>query len=237
MSVTREDLAAWADGELTGARGAEVEAAIAADPALARQVAAHRELKAALGAHYAPILEQKLPERLTAPLASRSEQGAVDFTAAKERREARFRIPRWSYIAAPALAATLALALFIPRGGEGPVGAPYADAQLAGVLDNRLVAEQSPNDETRVLVSFRDETGAYCRAFSGTETGGIACRDETGWRLEALGAGSEGGATEYRQAGASAAELMARAQEMAAGPALDAEAEAEARESGWLEAN
>ena len=42
MSVRREELAAYADGELDAAREAEVATAVAADPALAREVEAHR---------------------------------------------------------------------------------------------------------------------------------------------------------------------------------------------------
>ena len=42
MSVTPEELAAFADGELDPAREAEVATAIAAAPTLAEQVRAHR---------------------------------------------------------------------------------------------------------------------------------------------------------------------------------------------------
>ena len=62
---------------------------------------------------------------------------------------------------------------------------------------------------------------------------GMACRDAQGWKLEALGEGAAGARTEYRMAGADAGAIMARAQSMADGPALDAEAEAEARATGW----
>lgn len=84
-------------------------------------------------------------------------------------------------------------------------------------------------------MSFRSDDAEYCRAFSGSEGGGIACRDEAGWKLEPLGEGTKASETEYRMAGARAGdgEILALAQELAAGPALDAEAEAAAREAGW----
>ena len=80
MSVTREELAAFADGELDPARADEVAAAVEADPALAEQVRAHRALKARLSAHFAPIMEAPLPESLAAPLQPK----VVDFAAARE---------------------------------------------------------------------------------------------------------------------------------------------------------
>ena len=51
MKVTPEDIAAFADGELSGDREAEIAAAVAADPALAEQVERHKAMKSMLGAH------------------------------------------------------------------------------------------------------------------------------------------------------------------------------------------
>jgi hypothetical protein len=229
MTISQEDIAAYVDGELSSEREAEVAAAVAADPELQRQVDAHRALRARLSGHFAPIAEEAVPEALAALLTPKPAE-VVDFTAAREKRQARRTLPRWSWIAGPAIAATLALAVFLPRGG-GPEG--YVDAQLAGVLDSQLVAEQQPGADTRILLSFRDGDGDFCRAFSGSEGSGIACRDATGWKLEALGEGSEGAATDYRMAGASEGDILERAQQMADGPALDATAEEEARASGW----
>lgn len=231
MTITPEDIAAFADGELSGEHEAQVAAAIEADPELAQQVARHKSLKAMLAGHYSPVLDQPVPDRLAAMLSRPQPAEVVDFAAARERRESRRRLPHWGWIAGPALAASLALAVFLP--GQGSEAPAYADTQLAGVLDDRLVADQSPGDETRVLLSFRTEEGRYCRAFSASAGGGIACRDEAGWKLEALGEGSEGASTDYRMAGAGDAEILALAQEMAAGPALDAQGEQAAREQGW----
>lgn len=231
MTITPEDIAAFADGELSGEREAQVAAAVKADPQLAQQVERHKALKATLASHYAPVLDQPVPDRLAAMLAEPYQAEVVDFAAAREKRESRRRLPHWGWIAGPALAASLALAVFLPRqGGEAPT---YADTQLAAVLDHRLVAGQPQAEETRVLLSFRSEEGRYCRAFSGSAGGGIACHDDEGWKLEAVGKGSEGASTDYRMAGAGDAEILALAQDMAAGPALDAEAEKAARAQGW----
>lgn len=231
MTITREDIAAFADRELSGEREAEIAAAVQADSELASEVDQHRALKAMLAGHYAPVLNQPVPDRLSSMLAAPQEARVMDFAAARERRAVDRRLPRWGWMAGPALAALLALALFLPNSG-GDTQA-YADTQLAAVLEDRLVARQSPSEETRVLISFRSEEGQYCRAFSGSAGGGIACRDKEGWRLEALGEGSEGASTDYRMAGARDGEILALAQEMAAGPALDAEGEKVARARGW----
>jgi hypothetical protein len=222
MTVTREELAAYADGELDAAREAQVAAAVAADPDLKAQIDAHQALKAKLGAHFAPILDAPLPERLTVPLQHRDAE-VIDFAAARNR-----RIARWSWIAAPALAAALALAVFVPRGNDR-----YASGDLAETLDTQLVAAQPADAPTRILLSFRDEAGSYCRAFADEAQSGIACRDADGWRLVTEGEGTAAQASEYRMAGNPAAETLERAQAMAAGPALDAQAERSARARGW----
>lgn len=229
MSVTREELAAFADGELNPERRAEIRRAVEGDPELAREVAAHRALRARLSAHYAPILDESLPESLSAPL--RRQDNVVDLADQRKARSTpKSGIPRWGWIAGPALAASLILALLLPRGSV-PEG--YAGQQVAAALDDQLVATQPADADVHVLLSFRDTSGAYCRAFAAAEEGGIACKDTQGWRMTKRVDGSTIESGEYRQAGNVSARLMAHAQEMANGPALDAEQEAVAKSRLW----
>lgn len=229
MSVTHEELAAFADGELDPQRHAEVELVVAADPELAREVAAHCALRARLSAHFAPILDESVPDRLAEPL--RRHGTVVDLAVHRKARSTpQFGIPRWGWIAGPALAACLFLALLIPR-GSAPEG--YAGKQIATALDDQLVATQPADAPVRVLLSFRDGSGAYCRAFAAPEQGGIACKDSQGWRLVERLDGDDIESGEYRQAGSVSAELMAKAQDMANGSALDADEEAEAKGRLW----
>lgn len=228
MSVTREELAAFADGQLDEPRRAEVAKAVAADPALRAEVAQHRAVRARLAAHFSPILDEPVPERLTALLGGGGPKVA-DFTAARQRRAAR-GIPRWGWIAVPALAASIALAVFLP---SGALSEDYAGPRLAAALDGQLVASQASDAPTRVLLSFRNQRGQFCRAFAGDAQSGIACKDGSGWRLRAGGAGGNVQRGDYRMAGSSASEIMARAQEMADGPALTADEEQAARGKGW----
>ena len=235
MSISPEELAAFADGELAGDDEARVAAAVAADEELARKVENHRALKARLSGHYAPILDQAVPEHLKQMLAGTDKGEAsqpaevVDFAAARERREARRTLPGWG-LTGGAIAAALVAALVFTTGEDARPG--YADAQLASTLDSQLVATQPGDAETRILLSFRNEAGEFCRAYSASEQSGIACRDGEGWRQQAIGEGSESAQTEYRMAG-SESEILEAAQDMASGPALTAEEEAAALEQGW----
>lgn len=232
MNVTEEQIAAFADGELSGDELARVEAAIAADPVLADKVEVHRRLRNTLGVHFAPVLDQKVPDHLTGML-NRQEDNApvISLAAEREKRGLAPMVRRWAPIAGPALAASLVLAIVQPW-NTGAIPAGYADGELATALDEQLVATQMAGAQTRILVSFEGEGGELCRAYRSGDTGGIACRDATGWDIQREFALDGAQTTEFRQAG-SEGDVMAAAQAIAAGDALDAEAEAEAKANGW----
>lgn len=236
MTITPERLAAFADGELPETEARIVEAQVADDPDLARQVAAHRALRQRLSAHFAPILDAPLPDRLVAQLEP-SDPQVINLATARDKRDSRRAIPRWTWIAGPALAASLVLAVMLPQQEPSDAtvvdGRAYAMGPLAEALDSQLSADQPTAAQTRILLSFRDSAGAYCRGFSGKEKAGIACRDTKGWQLRKVidGARTEGG--EYRQAGSPDEELMTLAQDMAPEGALDAQQEQEARARKW----
>jgi hypothetical protein len=85
MSVTDEDLMAFADGELSGADAERVSAAVAADPALSARIEAERRLRTMLGDHLAPVAAEPVPESLTlmiaAAAAEETEQDMTDAPA------------------------------------------------------------------------------------------------------------------------------------------------------------
>lgn len=62
--LTESDLHAYVDGELSEARRAEVEAALAADPAAAERVRAYQRQKRALQELFAPVLDEPVPPAL-----------------------------------------------------------------------------------------------------------------------------------------------------------------------------
>lgn len=237
MTVTPEELAAYADGELTGELAERVANAVAADPALRKQIEAHRALRRALAAHFAPILDQPVPPRLAEAAGSLdAAEGSglapvIDLGEARQRRDQR-SLPRWHW-AGGAMAASLMLAvglITLARVWEPREG--YADPRLARLLDETLVASQSPSAANKVLLSFQNGTQELCRAYLTSAGSGIACRDADGWRIELEEDGGEAQATEYRMATSRSAILEA-AQQMAVSPALSAEQEKAARESEW----
>ena len=234
MTISREQIAAYADGELEGDAARELERAIAADPGLQRQVEAHRRLRGQLSAHFAPLGDQPIPDRLTAPLkASVSPGNVVDFgTAVRAREERAGWKARWSRVAGPALAASLVLAV-VGFGLSGRTPEGYAEGDLDTALDRQLAATQPLDAPVRILLSFRNDDGQFCRGFSTASHSGVACHDDRGWRLRQLVAGTNDRAGEYRQASSPEAEVMATIQDMAAGPALDAEGERRAIQAGW----
>jgi anti-sigma factor RsiW len=226
--VTPDDemLMAYADGELDALTAKRIERAIAGDPALADKVAAHRSLRAQLATAFplvaGPDPLEAMIRAAPVPLAQR-------------------RAPAWRqpWLQAAAMAACLAIGVMLGTGWQhGPVttdraGALVASGDLAHALDHQLASEAG---ETRMLVTFRNAQGSYCRVFAGSATDGIACRADGRWRLIRTGAPTVSARTDYRQVATADPELMAAAQVLAKGEPLDAAQERQARQAGWKEA-
>ncbi len=229
-----ETLMAYADGELSPLEAKRVERAIAADPALARQVDEHRRLRAVLANGFAAIAEQPVPDRLTAMLKTAP---VIDLARARADRELRPAAlwQRWG--TGMAVAASLVVGVLVgQRFDTAPVriqgGALVASAGLAKALDTQLASTQG-GGSLKMLVTFRDQQGAICRSFSGTSLSGIACREGSDWHLRETRSGAVGSGAQYQQAGSADAALMADAQAMMAGDPLNASAEAKAKANGW----
>ena len=231
MTVTPEQLAAYADGELDELTAARVRIEIEADPALAEQLEQLTTLRAMLTARFDPILAEAVPERLTQPIADAAK--VVDLGAVRSARQSLWQRREFRFGAGTAIAASLVVAVLV--GGRGGMPEGYADKQLAAALDGTLSGQAAP-DGTRLLISFRDDGGRVCRGYAAKDASGIACRDERGWKLKVLGAAGAHATTQYQQAGSSESAVMAAAQDMAQGPAFDAVAEEAARKVGWVAA-
>ncbi|ANY20696.1 hypothetical protein A6F68_02195 [Tsuneonella dongtanensis] len=233
MTRDSDEIRAYVDGELDKLTAARIAREAESDAELASAIAAERSLREALTAHFAPVLAEPVPERLTTPI-----DAARKIVSLDEIRNQRFgfnaRTLRW---AGPAMAAALVLALLIPglRSGQTETrdGLTFASNDLARALDSQLVADQRQGDETRILLSFADEEGTLCRGFARADVSGIACRRGGGWHLRVQRDGIDVSANDYRQASSVDSAIMEAAQGMAAGPALDAAAERAAKERGW----
>jgi hypothetical protein len=188
------------------------------------EVERHRALRARVSGAFAPVAEENVPDRLAALLKS----NVAELPPTK--------VPvfaRWRELAAMAACLILGLAIGIGT-SRGPVSAGpsglYASGSLAAALDQQV---GGGNGAVRVVVSFRDKQGAYCRVFNSGATDGIACRDETGWALRRTQRGSVPTRGDYAQAGSTDPDLMAAAQDMMSGEPLDAVGETAARAKGW----
>ncbi|MEE4454473.1 transcriptional regulator [Novosphingobium resinovorum] len=88
MSVTDEEFAAYADGELAGPDADRIAAAIASDPALAARLDAECRLRQTLHAHFAPVTAEPVPERLTLPIVAAAAEPAEQRMTDSQTREA-----------------------------------------------------------------------------------------------------------------------------------------------------
>jgi hypothetical protein len=232
--INDDKLMAYADGELGAEERAEIERAAAADPALRERLEAHQRMRAQLSGAYAGVMDEPVPERLIAAAQGPRTADVVDLSA---RREAR---ARWSVREWGAMAASLAGGLIIGLGvmnTQPPMIAVTADGMSARGALERALDSQLASDEAgavRIGLTFRVEDGAYCRTFELTAGGatGIACREAEGWNVAMTAAQRAQG--DIRMAGASEAVLNVVAT-MIDGDPLDAQAETQARDAGWVE--
>lgn len=223
-----ELLMAYADGELDPLNAKRVEKAVAADPALAKVVEDHRALRNALDSAFSPILDQPVPDHLAAMLQS----NVIEFTP----KTAPAPTPR-HWLGGLAIAASLVAGIAVGTqwtGTSGPIAAGkdglIASGPLAHALDTQLA---SAAGDTKMLASFRNNNGDYCRVFAGQSFDGIACKSASGWQLRQTRSSSAVSGTAYRQAGSENAAILAAAQDMIAAEPMDEAGEKQAISKGW----
>lgn len=247
MTVTREEIMAYVDGEADEVVRQRVEAVALADEGIAAQIAAERRMRQQLRAHFGPVEKEPVPPAWEAMI--RAAAGPVEAIPVVNLAEARARRDETARRSPPApwrrawiggaMAASLVLGLFLgaQRQGSTPVattdgGVLIAQGNLANALDKQLASAQD-DAGLRMLATFRDAQGTVCRAFTGEQVSGIACHDDARWQVRHLLPGRPHAQAQYRQAGTPDTDLMALAQEMAAGDPFDARQEAQARSRGW----
>lgn len=254
MNIPEEMLTAYVDGELCAEDRARVEAAMRADAGIARRIEQHRSLRKDLRAAFDGVLREPVPERLLT--AARSSGGdaagasratVADFAAAAEVRQSKGAARgqrRWSWPEWGAIAASLVIGVIGTRFAIRPPEAAFTSQQgrlvaqghLADVLSHRLASTQPRAAATRVGVSFRARSGAYCRSFTVTDgeaLAGLACREGDGWRIDVL-ARADAASGDYSQAGtALPAAVVSAVEQQIDGEPLDAASEERARRSGW----
>lgn len=238
MSVSEEILMAYADGQLDREACAQVEAAMAADPLLARKVSQHRALRARLRAAFDHVLEEPVPERLiacvhTAPTLQRR-SNVIPF----RRRRAPMRLP-WAQ--AGILAASLFLGIVVgqmlPRSDRKETvtgasdGSVLAVGNLAQALSTQSAADQTTAEPVQIGETFRSRSGHYCRTFAlRSLLTGVACHEGEGWRVRVL---AEEAAQPADDHPAQPTQILEAVQDQLVMEPLDAQEEAAARARGW----
>ncbi len=228
------------DGELTPEAAAAVDAAAAADPALARRLDALRALRT-LARDAFPVAPDPRDAELARRIAGAERSGSWAARLADSVREAFAprHLPIWG--AAAATAFVLGLGVGLLGEGRAPAGltiasdGTIADAELTSVLDRRLAVDGADAGGRAVGLTFRNAEGRWCRTFTAAEAGvaGLACRGGEGWRMQVL-APFEPSGSEVRTAASDIPDAVLGAVDAAiAGETLDAGAEARARDSGW----
>jgi hypothetical protein len=242
MELPDELLMAYADGELEVAEHARVAAAVAADPELARRVAAHRALRSTLAASYSKVLEEPVPERLASLVRTAPAQSNNGQVLPFRRKAVRSRRLQWSSLAASFVLGALVWQFGSRQYLAGPVVDRNGDLVAAGVLaralSNQLAAEQAPSTPVRIGVSFLSKGGDYCRTFQlrgAAAVAGLACQRDAQWKLEVLThAPGTPASPQYRQAASALPPAVLQAvSDSIAGEALDAAAEDQARAKAW----
>jgi hypothetical protein len=249
MSIADETLMAYADGELDASARTAVEAAMRADPEIARRVAQYREQREKLLAAYEPELAEPVPDRLLAVLRDRGPAGqgrVIDLKRARAAAEVSQRprsvSSRWRYPASLAASVVVAIGLAVfpwqrpalvqERGG----GALVASGGLARSLSDSLSGDPSAGD-VRIGVSFLAKSGEYCRTFTLRESAGLACRRGDRWLIHDLTQLGEAGASQtegYRTASSMLPPaILSAVQSQIVGDPLDRAGEQSARGAGW----
>lgn len=243
MKISEQMLAAYVDGELDDAGVAAVESAMRIDPEVAERVARSRALRASLRQAYAPVLDEPVPERLlaAATAAGTRESNVVSLSprspAEPARRASAGRLPHWAALAA-SLVLGLLLAPLLGDDGAGPFAssgdALLARGELVQALDRQLASEAAAGPIS-VGLSFRGRDGNFCRTFTLTaqSLSGLACRQDAGWRVSALGETRVERGELRRAASALPAAIAAEVDARIVDEPLDADGERKARDAGW----
>jgi hypothetical protein len=249
--IDDEILMAYVDGELDPAGRAEVEARIARDPAAARRLWRHRDLRTNLSHAFSDVLDEPAPVRLiaaamgaAAPEVAAAPAPAVDLAAARVvRPQGRWRVWPVVGLMAACLAAGLAVGVGFRLRESVPAvtvrdGALVAQGPLADALEYHLASKPARDAPIRIGFSFPSRNGGYCRTFvisRGERTAGLACRGPAAWIVRmAVPAPSRPRAGEDRTVGSDTPpEILRMVDDLSTGPPLDVAAESIVRMRRW----
>lgn len=239
MTFDEETIIAYVDGECDAVTARRIEKAMVTDSILADRIAREQALRSRLAAHYDPVAQEPVPDRLTALLTASIESNVDNSFAGRQAHGDRKRVSRQGFGIAQwgAMAATLALGIVVGQFGLGQNGGPIAQQNgtliasgaLENALEKQLASVQSDDASYRIGLTFRSQSDQICRSFDGESLAGIACKANDRWRLEDMIPGKA--TSGYRQA--SSSEINVRAATMMADAPVDADSERKLMENGW----
>ena len=244
--ISEETLQAYVDGELGAAEVAQIDAALAHDELLARRVAQARALRAEIGNLFDPVLDEPVPEQLSALLRPAARVNAVPlakqagyrgFGAGRRRASSRWLVP------GAAVAASLAvLAVSLWWNAGNPLvrmrdGQQFAAGALSRALDQGLASAPDRSAAITIGLTFRSTDGHICRTFvrhASPAMAGLACHQADGWSLPALSTEAKAAGGKLRQAASDLPPAVQAAIDARIhGDAFDARQERAARDAGW----
>jgi hypothetical protein len=191
-------------------------------------------------------MAEPLPPSLTALLAREGAQTAPAIPLFRQAEPGQGSIlsrfgGAWTVLAAAA-AAVFGVGLSEVRHAGDPLtrsgdGRLVASGPLARSLERDLAADAAGSG-AKVMASFEDRSGRYCRVFEAAAGGhedGVACKSDGRWQVVALAnSGGAEASNGYRQASSALAPSVATAvDELQASSSLTPEQERKARTQQW----
>jgi anti-sigma factor RsiW len=247
--ISEEILQAYVDRELGATEVAQIDAALAHDELLARRVQQLRAIRAQLKSLFDPVLDEPVPEQLSAllrpapPAVSVStvppttQTGHRGFGAGRRRTSRRWLVPG---AAVAASLAVLAVAFWWPAGSSlvrMQDGQQFAAGALSRTLDQGLASAPDRSAAVTIGLTFRSADGHICRTFARRASpamAGLACHEAAGWSLPVLSTEAESKGGELRQAASDLPPaVQAAVDSRIRGDAFDAQQERAARDGGW----
>ena len=228
------------DGELTPEDGARIDADALTDAELADRLRSMRSLRTAAREAF-PVRPDPRDQALARLIAGADRSQVSPWTGLRRAVAAAFE-PRRAGLWGGLAVATFVAGVFAGPLLKGPEpaftiapGGGIADSGLVEVLDSRLASEGADARGRAVALTYRDTDGNWCRTFRAgdADIAGLACRQDGRWAIRAVAPLDQAGG-EIRTAAADIPPAILSAVDASlAGDALDAAAEARARDAGW----
>lgn len=240
-----ERLSAYLDGQLSEDDVRELEARLAHEPKLAKQLEAFRNVDSALRAPFDRLLSEPIPDRFLQLLGGSETEVAtpaaaqiIDFADAKARRAPKPAASFWaSWPARGALAASFVAGLFAITQLQPGTSSEQGIETALNEAPSGTAVRLSSGATLKPRLSFAAKDGRFCREFDVSGQTGIACRKADGWTIEAKvkssASATEGAEQGFATASGAGTALDPVYDRLGAGEPLDPARERDLIKRGW----